>query len=104
MAGWPRLVSSYAYQPAHPKVVQAIATMGSLCEDQGVPLAAAALQFSTRDSRIATTVVGAHTAEHVKQFVADSQLEISDSLFQELDSLAPPGDVWQDPPGSTWPR
>ena len=27
-------------------------------------------------------MLGAHNAEHVKQFVADSQLEISDSLFQ----------------------
>ena len=78
--------------------------MGSLCEHHGVSLAAAALQFSTRDPRIATTVVGAHTAEHVKEFVADSQLEIADSLFEELDSLTPPSDVWQDPPGSTWPR
>ena len=104
LARWPQPVSTYAYQPAHPKVVRAIATMGSLCERHGVSLAAAALQFSTRDPRIATTVVGAHTAEHVKEFVADSQLEIADSLFEELDSLTPPSDVWQDPPGSTWPR
>src|SRR5829696_2517566 len=82
LARWPRPVSTYAYQPAHPKVVQAIATMGSVCDRHGVSLAAAALQFSTRDPRIATTVVGAHTAEHVQEFVADSQLEMPDSLYE----------------------
>lgn len=104
LARWPQPVSTYAYQPAHPEVARAIARMGELCERHGVSLAAAALQFSTRDPRIATTVVGAHTAEHVQEFVADSQLEIPDSLFAELDSLTPPAEVWQDPPGSTWPR
>ena len=104
LARWPQPVSTYAYQPAHPEVVRAVAAMGSLCERHDVSLAAAALQFSTRDPRIATTVVGAHTAEHVAAFVADSQAEIADSLFAELESLTPPDDVWLDPPGSTWPR
>ena len=104
LARWPQPVSTYAYRPAHPKVAEAVAAMGSLCERHNVSLAAAALQFSTRDSRIATTVVGAHTAEHVEQFIADSRLDIADSLFAELDSLSPPGEVWLDPAGSTWPR
>ena len=104
LARWPQPVSTYAYRPAHPKVAEAVAAMGSLCERHGVSLAAAALQFSTRDPRIATTVVGAHTAEHVEQFVADSRLDIADSLFAELHSLTPPREVWLDPPGSIWPR
>ena len=104
LARWPQPVSTYAYRPAHPKVAEAVAAMGSLCERHGVSPAAAALQFSTRDPRIATTVVGAHTAEHVEQFVADSRLDLADSLFVELDALTPPSDVWLDPPGSTWPR
>jgi D-threo-aldose 1-dehydrogenase len=104
LARWPQPVSTYAYQPAHPKVAQAVAAMGSLCERHGVSLAAAALQFSTRDPRIATTVVGAHTEEHVQEFVADSQRPIADSLFDELELLTPASDIWLEPPGSTWPR
>ena len=103
LARWPQPVTTYAYQPAHPDVVRAIAAMGSVCERHG-GVAAAALQFSTRDPRIATTVVGAHTAEHVERFIADDQVEIAASLLEELDALTPPGDVWLDPPGSTWPR
>jgi D-threo-aldose 1-dehydrogenase len=104
LARWPQPATSYAYQTAHPDVVRAVAAMGAVCERHGVSLAAAALQFSTRDPRITTTVVGAHTAEHVEQFVADSRTEIPASVFEELEALVPSADVWRDPPGSTWPR
>jgi D-threo-aldose 1-dehydrogenase len=104
LARWPQPATTYAYQRAHPDVVRAIAAMGEVCDRHGVSLAAAALQFSTRDPRITTTVVGAHTADHVERFVADDQVDIPASLFEELEALAPPGDVWLDPPGSTWPR
>jgi D-threo-aldose 1-dehydrogenase len=104
LARWPEPVTSYAYRPAHPDVVRAVAAMGELCQRHGVSLAAAALQFSTRDPRIATTVVGAHTAAHVEQLVADDQIMIDSSVFDDLEALTPSADAWQDPPGSTWPR
>lgn len=104
LARWPQPVTSYAYGPAHPDVVRAVAAMGELCDRHGISLAAAALQFSTRDERVTTTVVGAHTAEHVEQFVADSLTEIPAGLFDELASLTPVPEAWLDPPGSTWPR
>ncbi|QHC65750.1 aldo/keto reductase [Rathayibacter sp. VKM Ac-2759] len=104
LARWPEPVRSYAYQPAPAAIVDAVAAMGAACERAGVPLAAAALQFSTRDPRVTTTVVGATTAEHYDAFVADDALDIPDALFDELGALAPSSDVWQDAPGSTWPR
>lgn len=104
LARWPEPVRSYAYAPAPREIVDAVAAMGEACERAGVPLAAAALQFSTRDPRVTTTVVGATSAEHYDAFVADDALEIPAELFEELESLAPPSAVWQDAPGSTWPR
>lgn len=104
LARWPEPVASYAYQLAPTAIVHAVAAMGAACERAGVPLAAAALQFSTRDRRVTTTVVGATSAEHYDAFVADDALEIPDELFEELESLAPPSSVWQDTPGSPWPR
>ncbi|MWV48933.1 aldo/keto reductase [Rathayibacter sp. VKM Ac-2803] len=104
LARWPEPVKTYAYRPAPAEVVDAVAAMGAACERAGVPLAAAALQFSTRDPRVTTTVVGATTAEHYDAFVADDALEIPDALFDELAALAPSSDAWQDAPGSTWPR
>lgn len=104
LARWPEPVASYAYQPAPTDTIDAVAAMGAACERAGVPLAAAALQFSTRDRRVTTTVVGATSAEHYDAFVADDALEIPDALFEELESLAPPSSVWQDTPGSLWPR
>ncbi|PPF57190.1 oxidoreductase [Rathayibacter sp. AY1C2] len=104
LARWPEPVTSYAYRPAPREIVDAVAAMGAACDRAGVPLAAAALQFSTRDPRVTTTVVGATSAEHYDSFVADDALEIPDALFEELESLAPPSTVWQDAPGATWPR
>lgn len=104
LARWPEPARSYAYQPAPAATVDAVAAMGAACERAGVPLAAAALQFSTRDPRVTTTVVGATSAEHYDAFVADDSLEIPEELFDELAELAPPSDVWQDAPGATWPR
>ena len=104
LARWPRPATTYAYHAAHPDVVQAVAAMGEVCDRHGISLAAAALQFSTRDPRITTTVVGAHTADHVERFVADDQVDIAASVFEELEALAPSAGVWLDPPGSTWPR
>ena len=101
---WPVERTRYAYGEAPAALVAAANEMGRLCAEAGVPFAAAALQFSTRDPRITTTVVGAHTAEHVEQFVADSRTEIPASVFEELEALVPSADVWRDPPGSTWPR
>ncbi|MCJ1696712.1 aldo/keto reductase [Rathayibacter caricis] len=103
LARWPQPVETYAYRPAPPEIVQAVTEMGEACDRAGVPLRAAALQFSTRDERITTTVVGATTAEHFDEFVADDALEIPDSLFEELAALAPSSAVWQEAPGSTWP-
>jgi D-threo-aldose 1-dehydrogenase len=104
LARWPQPVERYAYRPAHPELVTAVARMGEACERHGIPLAAAALQFSTRDPRVSTTVVGAMTAEHLAEFVAHDAIPIPPELWDELESLAPSSDVWQEPPGTSWPR
>ncbi|MBF4463218.1 MULTISPECIES: aldo/keto reductase [unclassified Rathayibacter] len=104
LARWPEPVTSYAYAPAAAAIVDAVAAMGAACQRAGVPLAAAALQFSTRDPRVTTTVVGATSAEHYDAFVADDALELPDALVEELESLVPPSSVWQDAPGTGWPR
>jgi D-threo-aldose 1-dehydrogenase len=49
-----------------------------------VPLAAAALQFSAREPRIASTVVGVSAPERVKQTVELLLQHIPDELWAEL--------------------
>ncbi len=67
--------------------------MAEACQRHGVPLAAAALQFSVRDSRITSTVVGMSRAERVGQTLELLHHPIQEELWQELDSIPlPQGD------------
>jgi D-threo-aldose 1-dehydrogenase len=53
-----------------------------------VPLAAAAVQFSTRDPRIASTVIGASRPERVDQAVALASTAVPDALWGDLEVIA----------------
>jgi D-threo-aldose 1-dehydrogenase len=66
--------------------------MEAACARHGVPLAAAALQFSLRDPRIASTVVGFSRPERVDECVAQAETPIPDDLWPELDALVPSGE------------
>ena len=84
----------YAYQPASPTVVERVAAMDGVCGRYGVSLRAAALQFSLRDPRICSTVVGTATAEHVAELAEIALADLPDALFNELASLVPPPAEW----------
>jgi D-threo-aldose 1-dehydrogenase len=103
LAKWPEPVTSYAYRPAHPDVVRAIAAMGEVTAGYGVPLAAAALQFSLRDPLVATTVVGVNSADQLARTLDLAQFEIPDEVWGHLEGLVPGPHARQDPPGpSPW--
>ena len=61
--------------------------MAAACEHCGVPLAAAALQFSVRDPRITSTIVGFSRPERVAQTLQLAELPIPDPLWDELDEI-----------------
>ena len=89
LTGDPRFAGRYGYLPAPPSVETAVAAMAAACHAAGVPLAAAALQFSMRDPRIHSTVVGASSVERFEEVLAFSRTPIAGALWDELDSLAP---------------
>jgi len=103
LAKWPAVATTYAYRPVAPEFAAAIAHMGEACERAGVTLSAAALQFSTRDSRVVSTVVGGNSVQQVTEAIAADAVEIPEQLWAELESLVPSVRLWQEPPGSTWP-
>lgn len=84
----------YAYREAHPEVLDALRGMEQVCERHAVPLAAAALQFSIRDERVASTIVGFSRPERVDDCVAQARLPIPGALWPELDALLPSSDRW----------
>lgn len=86
----------YAYREAVPETARAISAMRAACQRAGVPLAAAALQFSLRDPRVATTVVGMSRPARVAETIAMARADVPDSLWEELAVLLPSREAWID--------
>jgi D-threo-aldose 1-dehydrogenase len=57
-------MTKYANGPAGEDLLTRIRQMEACCKRFGVPLKAAALQFSTKDPRVASTVVGVSIGRH----------------------------------------
>jgi D-threo-aldose 1-dehydrogenase len=73
--------------------------MGALCDAAGVPLAAAALQFSLREARVTSTVVGMTRPERLSQTLALSAHPIPEALWAELETV---GFDMIDPEAGRW--
>jgi len=89
LARGPRSYPRYAYRGATDDVVERALRLEEICARYGVPLAAAALQFSLRDARIASTIVGVDRPELVGQTVALARHPIPPTLWADLASLRP---------------
>lgn len=99
LAKGPEAYPRYAYQDAAGSVVERASQMAALCRHYGVPLAAAALQFSMRDPRIVSTIVGVSRPERVTETLALAAHPIPDELWPQLDQFA----EWTaDPEASRW--
>lgn len=85
----PDLQPKYAYRDHGNELRERVLAMGAACASRGVPLAAAALQFSLRDQRIDSTVVGLSSPERVSQTLELAACQIPGALWDELQALAP---------------
>lgn len=90
----------YAYHERGGAVRERVLAMKAACDRHGVPLAAAALQFSTRDPLVDSTVVGVSSPERIDQTLGLLAVEIPADLWEELATLAPPPEEWLDPEGA----
>jgi D-threo-aldose 1-dehydrogenase len=88
LAKGPDAYARYAYQEAPQEMVERVRAMQEACREFGVPLAAAALQFSLKDPRIASTIVGMTRPERVGQTFDLAVHQIPDELWERLDALA----------------
>lgn len=85
----PAASSTYAYRPASADLRARAQRIEELCTQYAVPLGAAALQFSLRDPRIASTVVGISRAERLAQVVALAQQPIPDAFWSAAQAIRP---------------
>ncbi|MBF9130859.1 aldo/keto reductase [Plantactinospora sp. S1510] len=86
--------SKYAYRTADEEVLRRIRAMEEACAAHDVPLAAAALQFSTRDPRITSTIVGVSRPERIAATARLATWDIPGELWETLAPLAAPKEFW----------
>jgi D-threo-aldose 1-dehydrogenase len=84
LAKGPEKYPRYAYTDAPADLVERARAMNDICHEYGVPLGAAALQFSLRDPRIVSTIVGMTRPERIKETLDLAAWSIPDELWQRL--------------------
>jgi D-threo-aldose 1-dehydrogenase len=77
----------YAYRDADGVTLKRARQMEAICDEYSVPLAAAALQFSMRDSRILSTIVGMTRPERIMQTLDLSNHPIPKEMWDKLDAV-----------------
>jgi D-threo-aldose 1-dehydrogenase len=75
------------YQEATSEAMAPVQALEELCADHGVPLGAVALQFSMRDARIASTILGVSKPERVTQSIEWATTPIPDGFWAAFDAL-----------------
>lgn len=90
----------YAYQQASDALVDTTRQYEAICERYGVPLAAVALQFSARDPRITSTIVGMSSPKRIQQTIDLLETEIPQAAWDEI--LAVPVPPEDDPEKDRW--
>ncbi|HEU5088965.1 MAG TPA: aldo/keto reductase [Roseiflexaceae bacterium] len=99
LAKGPSFYPRYAYQEAPERLLQRARAMEAICGEYGVRLAAAALQFSMRDPRIHTTIIGISRPERIDDTLELASETIPDELWARLDAV---GWDTQDPEAERW--
>jgi D-threo-aldose 1-dehydrogenase len=99
LAKGPDAYPRYAYQAADAVTLDRVRRMDALCKAANVPLAAAALQFSTSDPRITSTIVGVSKPERLAETVELAHTPIPTELWPQLDAV---GFSTEDPEAHRW--
>ena len=74
----------YVYQEADESMLEPVRRIEEVCFRHGVPLGAAALQFSMRDPRIVSTICGVSRASRIDQTLEWASWEIPQVAWDEL--------------------
>lgn len=80
----PRLYPRYMYDQASERYVERAFKIEEICQHYGVLLGAVALQFSLRDPRIASTIVGVSKPERLAETTGLAEVAIPDELWQDI--------------------
>jgi D-threo-aldose 1-dehydrogenase len=84
LAKGPGAYPRYMYGDAPEDYLRRAFALEALCHRYGVPLAVLALQFSLRDPRIVSTIVGMSKPQRLAETLALARAPIPDGLWQEV--------------------
>lgn len=84
LAKGPTAYPRYMYGQASEGYLQRAFALEAICQRYSAPLAAVALQFSLRDPRIASTIVGVSKPERLQETVKMAQMPLPEQLWEEL--------------------
>jgi D-threo-aldose 1-dehydrogenase len=100
LAKGPDAYARYAYQDASQELIETVRAMSGVCAEYDISLATAALQFSMKDHRVASTIVGLSRPERVQQTVDLATHPVPEELWPRLEALVP--EEQRDPEESRW--
>ncbi|MBM4437226.1 MAG: aldo/keto reductase, partial [Actinobacteria bacterium] len=101
LAKGPAAYARYAYQDAPPELLERARRLEALCRRHQAPLAAVALQFSLRDPRIHSTIVGMSRPERIEQTIALARHPVPNELWDEVRAVPAAHD---NPEAERWRR
>jgi D-threo-aldose 1-dehydrogenase len=87
LAKGPDAYPRYMYEDAPPSLLARARQMEAICKRYGVPLTAAALQFSLRDPRITSTIVGISRPERITETIRLAEFPTPAELWAELAAI-----------------
>jgi D-threo-aldose 1-dehydrogenase len=91
LARGPGETPKYRYRAADASTLERVAAISAILERESIPLAAAALQFSLRESRITSTVVGMSSPDRVRQTSDLAGWPIDAEVWREVEAVAEQG-------------
>ena len=77
----------YVYQEASEDMLAPIKAVESVCQKYSIPPGAAALQFSLREKRIASTICGVSKPERMVETLSWADYKIPEDVWVELNAL-----------------
>jgi D-threo-aldose 1-dehydrogenase len=79
-----KAMTKYAYRPASAELLSRLTSVERLCAEFEIELAAAALQFSLRESRIAATVATMSSPDRIQQTLRLADVDIPEAFWVAL--------------------
>ena len=88
--------TSYGYRPLRPDTREAIRQMDRLSSRWDTTLATVALQWSLRDPRVNSTVIGFTKKSRLDSILASAHHELPDEFWDQLETFVPEQSNWLD--------